>query len=106
MQCKSEGCVNPKPKCGFYCGPCRNLRQRYNLDVPKRIKLLESQGGRCKVCKREITFNGTAGQYAACIDHNHETGVVRGVLCGVCNSWIGYIENEKIAIETIADYLK
>jgi hypothetical protein len=104
--CKSEGCVNSKPQRGTLCNPCRNLRQRYNLTVPERTKLLESQDFKCKLCSRQIAFDGTARQYSACIDHDHISGKIRGVLCGNCNTWLGYAENQKISPDDIKKYIQ
>ena len=105
MNCAANGCKNQKPKCGRYCNPCRNLKQRYGLTVPDREKLLIEQNGKCKLCSKQIIFDGTAKQYSACIDHDHETGKVRGVLCGNCNTWLGYFENKKISFEEMQKYL-
>lgn len=46
--------------------------------------LYEAQGGRCYICK---TANGSARRLA--VDHDHETGLVRGLLCGPDNLMIG-----------------
>jgi len=104
--CKSEGCNNPKPNRGNYCNPCRNSRQRYGISAPERQNLLDQQGGRCKLCSNQIEFDGSKSQYSACVDHDHTTGKVRGILCGNCNTWAGYLENKNINLKTLEDYLK
>jgi hypothetical protein len=104
-KCKSEDCNNPKPKRGFYCNICRNNKRRYGLTGPQRNKLLAEQKEKCKLCSCFIEFNGTANQYAACVDHCHKTGRIRGILCGNCNTWIGYLENKNIGLEFVRDYL-
>lgn len=38
-----------------------------------------------------------------CVDHNHKTGKVRGILCKFCNSKLGWFENRRLSIE---EYLK
>ena len=105
MNCLSKGCKNPKPKRGNYCGACRNSMQRYGVSGPERNLILESQDKECLVCKRNISFDGTRSQYSACVDHNHLTGDVRGILCGNCNTWIGYLENNAIDLEKVRLYL-
>ena len=44
--------------------------------------MLERQGGRCLVC-------GATPSKPLHVDHDHETGAVRGLLCGFCNSVLG-----------------
>ena len=106
--CKSEGCnnVRPYPKGSAYCNPCRNSIRRYGMSTTQREEALKQQGGKCKVCSNEIEFDGSKSQYSACIDHDHQTGKVRGILCGNCNSWIGYLENKGIPISLLESYLK
>lgn len=52
-----------------------------------REQMLANQGGRCALCKLPLP----AGQ--AVLDHDHATGVVRGVLHRGCNSLLGKVEN-------------
>jgi hypothetical protein len=104
--CKAEGCNKEVPRgVGLWCGVCRNTRQRYNITGPERARLLESQFSQCKLCKLSIEFDGTAKQYSACVDHDHKTGKVRGILCGNCNTWIGFLENRNIDLKDAIDYL-
>lgn len=60
------------------------LKKRYGLTPEQFIKLSDSQGGLCAICKR--IMNGI------CIDHDHETGKVRGLLCRNCNTGLGMFE--------------
>ena len=105
--CKSEGCENVVPGArGLWCGICRNTRQRYKMTGPERAALLESQSGKCKLCKQQIEFDGTSRQYSGCVDHDHKTGRIRGILCGNCNTWIGFLENRKLNLQEVLDYLR
>ena len=53
-----------------------------------RTVLLAKQKGRCAICSRPITINDIA-----VLDHDHDTGAVRGVLHHSCNAVLGVIEN-------------
>jgi len=59
----------------------------YPPAVEQRKKMYLSQKGRCKLCGKEVLYDKMQ------VDHNHTTGVVRGLLCYSCNSRIGYIES-------------
>jgi hypothetical protein len=75
------------------CSPCYQKARKYkDLDF---AKLLLEQNNRCKICNEEFlmrdTFQGM--RTTANIDHNHVTGVTRGILCHRCNIIVGYIES-------------
>jgi hypothetical protein len=75
-------------------------RRKYGITDDQYIQILESQDGLCKICKRPPK----QGQIL-CIDHNHSTGVNRGLLCRGCNSHMGYFEKYNI-VENMVEYLK
>ena len=104
--CKAQGCENTVSGRGNWCGVCRNTRQRYGITGPEREILLESQSGKCKLCSQPVQFNGTANQYSGCIDHDHKTGRVRGILCGNCNTWVGFLVNRNISLDDLREYLR
>jgi hypothetical protein len=55
-----------------------------------QVKLHESQDSKCKLCDTQVTmFDGHRGGF---IDHNHESGEVRGILCNRCNTVVGGLE--------------
>lgn len=64
------------------------LRKRYGIDLAEYERLLAEQGGVCKVC-HQPPFDGQCLH----VDHDHETGQVRSLLCARCNWFIGSIEN-------------
>jgi DNA-binding sugar fermentation-stimulating protein len=54
--------------------------------------MLAEQGGLCAVCKQPPTQNNTRAHWDGklCVDHCHDTGRVRGLLCNDCNLAVGY----------------
>lgn len=58
------------------------LRTRYKLTPEQFETMLEQQKGRCGICKEERNER-------LCVDHDHETGEVRGLLCRQCNKALG-----------------
>jgi len=66
-----------------------NLRVLYGIDVEDMVRLVLLQQGKCAVCNRPFS-DETKGMKPH-VDHNHETGKVRGLLCGPCNTVEGFI---------------
>lgn len=56
-------------------------RKRYGLSVEDYQYLLDHQDGGCALCEKTPEENGRR----LSVDHNHETGAVRGLLCTRCN---------------------
>jgi hypothetical protein len=103
--CKTEGCGNKTRGRGNYCHPCRNSMRRYGLSTIERDTLLENQSNRCLICSETISFDGSTSQYSACVDHSHITGKVRGILCGNCNTWLGYFEKKNLSLDVVRNYM-
>lgn len=78
----------------------RKLLKRYNLTVEQFDAMYEAQERRCGVCAYE--FDRTKqGQFYPHIDHDHATGIVRGLLCSRCNTALGLLRDNP-AILTLA----
>lgn len=76
-----------------------NLRRRYGISLETKISMLTNQDYRCLICSTEIDI------YHSCVDHNHITKEIRGILCDKCNRMLGLIERDGVRIETIKSYL-
>lgn len=68
-----------------------------------RDGMLKAQEGKCAICSKEITFS--KGRGGAAVDHNHQTGIIRGILCTRCNNGLGYIEHEEEWLPKALAYL-
>ena len=104
------------PKCGKvlpetmfapnaeYCRICRrdyDWQYRYGISPEQYLEMYNAQGGKCKICGKELP----EGQYL-CIDHNKETGEVRGLLCPKCNKGLGLFNEEPENFIKAIEYLK
>lgn len=69
----------------------RNLMSKYELTQEKYMEILESQGDVCGICGSPDSRWKTSPWLH--VDHDHETGVVRGMLCHPCNIMIGALES-------------
>ena len=90
---------------GLQCTTCRNGMQRYGLNKLDMVALHESQNKKCAICYKEIELFSRRKPNSAYIDHDHTTGDVRAILCHPCNTAIGYIENSKLNMDRLVEYL-
>lgn len=79
----------------------KKLRDLYGMDVMSFEKMLDSQGHACAVC-------GTRrpGGHGWCVDHDHVSGIVRGILCPNCNTGIGHLGDDAERVEKALAYLR
>lgn len=68
-----------------------SVRIKTSQIKPLTARILAEQGGVCPLCRQEIQDG------MACLDHDHTTGEIRGVLCRNCNGMEGRIHNRVIA---------
>lgn len=76
------------------------LKRRYNTTPEAIDAMLEAQGGGCAICGGEATGKGWH------VDHDHDTGEVRGILCFGCNVGLGNFNDNIDRLQCAADYLK
>lgn len=79
----------------------RMVRKTYGLEAGAYARLYQEQGGVCAICRR-----ATGKTKRLAVDHDHNTGLVRGLLCGPCNKLVGYFRNSPDAFRRAADYLE
>lgn len=81
----------------------RNLLTRYGISVDEYQTLLANQNFACPICEVEISETlGYKEKRPVVVDHNHETGEVRGILCSGCNLVLGHArENTTILYKAI-----
>ena len=64
-------------------------------------RMFNEQDGKCAICATSTP--GTTGVFA--IDHDHKTGVVRGLLCRSCNVGIGNLGDDSERLLRAVEYL-
>lgn len=77
------------------------LRREYGVTLDWFNKTLSEQGGVCAICGKENNRKG----YLLAIDHCHEDGRVRGLLCFFCNLGIGSFKDDCSILEKAKQYL-
>lgn len=85
----------------------RKLR-KYGLGDGGYDALLLKQGGVCAICGQPETYvhPRTGALSPLAVDHNHETGAVRALLCRHCNTGIGSFNEDPWRLRAAADYLE
>lgn len=70
---------------------------KYGLDNESYNAMYQRQGGKCAICEIKLDLLH--------IDHNHETKVVRGLLCNPCNNALGLFRDDIGILQKAIDYL-
>jgi hypothetical protein len=92
-QYRKEHPTDPKRKRGWA------LQAKFGITLADYDRMFEEQGGLCAICKNPPKIK------ALNVDHNHETGVIRGLLCGGCNSFLGRVQDDPDKLITAAGYV-
>ena len=71
------------------------------FDVARYNELLFDQGGVCAICDGV----NASGKFLA-VDHDHETGAVRGLLCSRCNSGLGLMKDDPERLLRAIQYIQ
>lgn len=80
-----------------------NAKGKYGIEHGTYAFLLELQDGRCGICKTDNPGSRTTRFH---IDHCHDTGKVRGLLCNDCNLGLGKFKDNVEALITAARYIE
>ena len=77
------------------------LKKNYGLAPGTFAKMLAAQDGKCAICRTEPN-----GKRRFHVDHCHDTGAVRGLLCSNCNLLIGHAKHSEVILGAAIVYLK
>lgn len=74
-----------------------NLKRRYGMTIQDFKLQVDIQDGKCAICQKK--------KETLCVDHCHDTGDFRGLLCSSCNAGIGLLGDNVSNIERAYIYL-
>jgi hypothetical protein len=77
-----------------------HLRRKFGISIDVYEEMLAAQGGVCGICGREPNPS-----IALHVDHDHETGVIRGLTCFRCNQALGAFGEDMERLQKATDYL-
>lgn len=80
-----------------------HLRRTYGVEYGTYAAMLEKQGGKCAVCEAAEPGGNSKNFH---MDHCHDTGKVRGLLCTSCNNGIGRFNHDPELLREAAAYLR
>ena len=109
---------NTKDKYTYQCKECQNIYQRqrneihpldkeyasnyrlkrtYGITLEDKNRMVREQDNKCAIC-------GIQSDSLA-VDHNHNTGKIRELLCNGCNSGLGHFRENTITLKKAIEYL-
>jgi hypothetical protein len=112
---------------GHLCSPCaversrtwykenpekyffNQIKAKYGISKEDYLGLVEQQDNKCAICGNEETAPNTWKKdkpRRLAIDHCHETGIIRGLLCYRCNTTLGKVEDNPELLRNMAAYLE
>lgn len=81
-----------------------HLMERYGITPEQYDAMFYEQGGGCAICGREDS--GRKNHKLLCVDHDHKTGKVRGLLCDECNNGLGRFQDDPELLMAAINYLQ
>lgn len=104
---KNQFLLNKSTQDGFngWCKSCTKssaLYNKYSISLEQYNFLLKKQNNSCAICN---TTSPKGPQNVFVVDHCHNTGKVRGLLCNHCNTGLGKLGDTKESLKKAIDYL-
>lgn len=89
----------PKIKARLY-----QVQRDYGITGEDLVNKMNDQKGCCEICGDSLVFPNSRRSFI--VDHNHDTGEVRGLLCNECNTMLGNIKENKNTLLNAIKYLE
>lgn len=106
---------SPKAPSELYCSDeCKDiayqdkyLLRNYGIELSDYLRMLEEQDHKCKICGSEgWVMDPKTHKLKLVVDHCHEHGHVRGLLCHNCNRGLGLFQDSPEVLKKSINYLK
>lgn len=86
-----------------------HLKRKYNITLEYYKELLNIQDNKCAICLSDGDYrswkDGRQQRIPFCVDHDHYTGNVRGLLCNKCNIGIAMLKEDIAILTNAINYL-
>jgi len=83
----------------------KERERRFGITRQEYAEMFLKQNGTCAICSQPETATRLGKVKALSVDHNHKTGVVRGLLCSDCNTGIGKLKEDRNIFLSAIQYL-
>jgi len=77
------------------------LKARFGIDLSEYNQMFIAQNGCCAICEKPQS----AEKRNFSVDHDHKTGIIRGLLCENCNRALGQFKDSTIILDKAKEYL-
>lgn len=84
----------------------KELRRTFGITLIQYREKLAEQGGVCAICGSDEIADRKGKKLSLAVDHDHDTGALRGILCIACNTGIGKLNDSPARLRDAADYLE
>lgn len=102
---------SPCSKIGSATDPVGNksrnysFKRRYGITWEDYVERVKANDYRCEICKEQFPLPKEGERQKLHVDHNHETGELRGIVCHHCNSLLGFAKDSAERLENAIAYL-
>lgn len=107
---KARNAAKAKQRKAYYQSPRgikssrrAHLKRKYGITLEEYNNLLKQQQSKCKICGQEETSERNSH---LCVDHDHNTGAIRGLLCNNCNRALGLFKDNIEVLHNAIIYLQ
>lgn len=114
-QCKyCKVAYTPNSPCNLFCSEycarkgkaSRYLTRTYGITIDDYETMLKNQNNKCKICFGPGFKMADHHDLLLVVDHCHETGIIRGLLCHNCNRALGLLKDSIFNLLSAKDYLE
>lgn len=84
----------------------RHYVNNYGITQDEFKQKAQQQGHQCKICSIDLSFEKRNSLDKAVMDHDHESGKLRDVLCSGCNKALGLFKDNQDILQNAIAYLK
>lgn len=83
----------------------KQYQRYYGLTLAEYEAMVAARGGLCDICHRPESMTLRGKRKRLSVDHDHDTGAVRGLLCSACNRALGWLGDDPARVAEAAAYL-
>ena len=84
----------------------KDYKNKFGISINEYKMINENQKGLCAICGKKESFICKGRLYNLAVDHNHQTGKIRGLLCHDCNQALGLFKDNVSSLKKSIQYLE